>query len=180
MRKNVLIISASCRSGGNSDAIADSFLKGAVDAGHQVCKVSLRGMQIQFCNGCLLCQSTGICAISDDLSPVLEDMRRSDVIVFSTPIYFQDISGQLKTLLDRSNALYFSDHNIKDIYLLLSYSDLDNSLADHALHTVKNWVNAFHGTRFAGSIKGCGLDKLGDFQNAPQILEAAYQMGKGT
>ena len=177
MRKKIFIVSTSLRSGSNSNAMADAFLKGAVEAGHRVCKVSLQDMQIQFCNGCLLCQKTGSCVIQDALSPLLEDMRHSDVIVFATPIYFQDISGQLKTLLDRSTSLYFSDYMLKEVYLLISFSDTDTSSAEHASTTIKNWANAL-GIQLAGTVMGIGLDKAEDFRAVPQILEAAYQMGR--
>ena len=158
--------------------MADAFLRGAADAGHQVCKASLRGRQIRFCDGCLLCQSAGACTIADDLTPVLEDMRRSDAVVFATPLYFQDISGQLKALLDRSTSLYFNDCQIRDVYLLVSFSDSDAAFADHAEKSVKNWAAAFQKIRFAGAVRGCGLDRAGDFQKAPSFLEAAYQLGR--
>ena len=58
MSKKVLVISTSPRKGGNSDALADQFIRGAQEAGNQVEKVSLYEKTIGFCRGCLTCQST--------------------------------------------------------------------------------------------------------------------------
>lgn len=61
--------------------------------------------KIEFCKGCLSCQNTGKCIIKDDANEIIEKIKNSDVVVFSTPIYFYEMAGQMKTLLDRTNPL---------------------------------------------------------------------------
>lgn len=56
---------------------------------------------INYCKGCLGRVSSGECVIHDDMSGILEDMVDADVIVFASPIYFNTISGQMKTMIDR-------------------------------------------------------------------------------
>ena len=56
--KNILIISASGRKGGNSDLLCDQFAKGATEAGHKVEKVRLAEKKIGYCTGCYACQKT--------------------------------------------------------------------------------------------------------------------------
>ena len=109
MSKNILIISTSPRRGGNSETLADEFMRGANDAGHQVEKVCLYDKSINFCKGCLACQTTMQCVIKDDISTIVERMKNFDVLVFATPIYFYEMSGQMKTFLDRTNPLYPSE-----------------------------------------------------------------------
>lgn len=103
MAKHVLILSASLRAGSNSEALANAFADGARAAGHMVELVSLRGKNIAFCRGCLACQTLGRCVIDDDAVAITDKMQHADVIVFATPIYYYEMSGQLKTLLDRVN-----------------------------------------------------------------------------
>ena len=102
MAKNILILSASLRAGSNSEALASAFADGARAAGHAVEVISLRGKNIAFCRGCLACQTLGRCVIDDDAVAITEKMQHADVIVFATPIYYYEMSGQLKTLLDRA------------------------------------------------------------------------------
>ena len=50
-------------------------------------------------------------------------MNEADVIAFATPIYYYEMSGQLKTMLDRSNPLFGTDYRFRDIYLFTSAAD---------------------------------------------------------
>lgn len=93
------------RTAGNSDILADYFLKGAEESQNIVEKVFLVNKKIEFCKGCLSCQNTGKCIIKDDANEIIEKIKNSDVVVFSTPIYFYEMAGQMKTLLDRTNPL---------------------------------------------------------------------------
>ena len=81
--KKVLIISSSLRHNSNSELIADEFAKGAVQAGHEVEKVSLKGKNIAFCKGCLSCIKTGSCFIKDDAIEITEKMKNAEVIAFA-------------------------------------------------------------------------------------------------
>ena len=55
---------------------------------------------IQFCIGCLSCQKTQKCVLNDDANLIAEKVKDADTLVFATPIYYYEMSGQMKTLLD--------------------------------------------------------------------------------
>ena len=105
MTKKVLIISTSLRGKSNSEILAKECEKGARDAGHDVEFLSLRGKDIRFCIGCLSCQKTGSCVLKDDVPEIMAKVKEAEVVVFATPIYYYEMSGQMKTLLDRLNPL---------------------------------------------------------------------------
>lgn len=128
MSKRILVISTSLREKSNSQALGDAFAAGAREAGHQVEQISLRGRSIAFCMGCLACQSAGQCVIQDDAVEIAEKMGRAEVIAFATPIYYYEMSGQMKTLLDRANALFASDYAFRDIYLLTAAAEEDDQV----------------------------------------------------
>ena len=121
--KKVVVISTSLRPGSNSHALAEQFAKGAEAAGHQVELVSLRGKEIKFCIGCLSCQKTGACVIKDDVPAIMESVLNADVVCWATPIYYYEMSGQMKTLIDRMNAMYPKDYKFRDIYLLTTAAE---------------------------------------------------------
>lgn len=177
MNKNVLVISTSLRSQSNSEALADEFVRGAVTAGHNVEKISLRGKEIHFCRGCLACQHTGRCVISDDMQDIIPKMHDADAIVFATPIYYYEMCGQMKTLLDRANALYGSDYRFRDIYLLTAAAEDEPEVPQRAISGLGGWIDCFerahlHGTVFAGGVCNGG-DVAGH-----HALREAYEMGK--
>ena len=177
MSKKVLIISTSPRKGSNSDTLAEEFARGAREAGHEVEKISLRDKTIGFCQGCLACQKTGRCVIHDDADTIAQKMLTSDVIVFATPIYYYEMSGQMKTMLDRANPLYPSDYAFRDIYLLATAADTDESAMDGAVKGLEGWIACFEKARLAGTVFGGGADAVGTIQGNP-ALEKAYGMGK--
>ena len=99
---NVLVISTSLRAKSNSDILTEKLIAGAKDAGHQVEHISLKGKEIRFCIGCLACQKTQKCVLKDDAVWIAEKVKNADTLVFATPIYYYEMSGQMKTLLDRN------------------------------------------------------------------------------
>lgn len=103
MPKNILILSTSLRKDSNSDALAAAFARGAAEAGHHAVMCSLRGKALGFCVGCLSCQKTKRCVIRDDAPAIVQQMKQADILVFATPIYYYEMCGQMKTLLDRAN-----------------------------------------------------------------------------
>lgn len=175
--KNILIISTSPRKSGNSDALADEFLRGAQEAGNQVEKISLYDKIIGFCKGCLVCQKTGQCVIHDDASSIAQKMQSAHVIVFASPIYYYEMCGQMKTMLDRANPIYCSDYAFRDIYLLATAADEEAHAIDGALKGLVGWISCFEKAQLAGNVFGGGVVAVGDIKGHTALREA-YVLGK--
>lgn len=175
--KQVLILSTSLRKGGNSEALARAFAQGAKDAGHQVEMLSLVGKNIQFCRGCLACQETGSCVIKDDSLQINEKMLHADVIVFATPIYYYEMSGQMKTLLDRANPLFTREYSFREIYLLATAAEEDRAAMDRAVAGLEGWIACFEKAKLEGTLFAGGVTNIGDISGnaAPQ---EARKMGE--
>lgn len=175
--KNILVISSSLRKGSNSELLADKFISGAKETGQHVEKISLHDKTIGFCRGCLVCQKTGSCVVKDDGNEIASKMLTADVIVFATPIYYYEMSGQMKTMLDRANPLYFLDYKFRDIYLLATAADEDEHTLEGALKGLKGWISCFTKAALAGTVFAGGVDKAGEIVGHP-ALEKAYQIGR--
>lgn len=175
--KNILIISTSLRANSNSDALADAFLKGAQETGHHVRKINLRGKNIRFCQGCLACQKTGHCVIQDDAAEISQEMHDADILVFATPIYYYEMSGQMKTLLDRANWLYGSNYAFRDIYFLSAAAEDAEGVDARAINGLEGWIACFEQARLAGTVFAGGVNGAGEIAGHA-ALEKAYQMGK--
>ena len=176
MRKNILILSSSPRKGGNSEALASIFAKGAQEAGNQVETVYLREKQYGFCKGCLACQKLGHCVIKDDAVEIAAKMHDADVLVFATPVYYYSVSGQLKTMLDRANPLFGSDYAFTKAYLLASAAEDDAETVEGAVKAVQGWVDCFDRCEWAETIFAGGVNGVGDIAGHP-ALEKAYEIG---
>ena len=140
----VLVITTSLRAKSNSDILAERLVAGAKDAGHEVEHVSLKGKEIKFCVGCLACQKTQKCVLKDDAVEIAEKVKNADTLVFATPIYYYEMSGQMKTLLDRLNPLYPSDYRFRNVYMLATATEDEKATSE------KGWP------RGPGSAGGAG------------------------
>jgi len=174
---NVLVISTSLRPTSNSDALAREFARGAADAGHKAEVVSLRGKKIEFCKGCFACQQTQKCVIKDDAPAIVAKMHDADVIAFATPIYYYEMSGQLKTLLDRANPLYTSDYKFSSIYMLTTAAEDEAFVPGRAFAGLTGWVDCFERAKLAGTVFAGGVNEMGEIEGHKALGEA-HEMGK--
>lgn len=177
MSKQVLIITSSYRKNGNSNLVAAQFARGAAESGHTVETVSLAEKTIGFCRGCLACQKTGRCVIADDAREIAEKMKQAEVIVFATPIYYYELSGQLKTMLDRANPLYDSDYHFREIYFISAAAEDEPTTPERALAGLGGWIDCFPKAQLKGTVFAGGVNNVGDVASHP-ALQTAYEMGQ--
>ena len=176
--KKVLIISTSLRGNSNSDILARECEKGARDAGLDTEYVSLKGKDIKYCIGCLSCQKTGKCVLKDGVTDIMAKAKEAEVIVYATPIYYYEMCGQMKTLLDRFNPLYSGDYNFRDIYLIATAADDGDATFDKAYSGLQGWVDCFDKARLKGKVVAGGVDEAGSVNNFVDIKNKAYELGK--
>lgn len=98
-----------------------------------------------FCTGCMTCQHSrqGQCAMPDDADILIQKMAAADVIAFATPVYFYEMCGQMKTLLDRTNPLFPIPYKFKDIYLLTTAADSEQHAMDGVIKGLQGWIDCF-------------------------------------
>ena len=173
--KNVVIISATPRVGGNSEVIASEFMRGALDAGNKVELISLRDYKLNYCIGCYACK-TGKCIYNDGMEEIKEKLLAADVIVFATPVYFYSMSGQLKVFIDRLVTFY---QKIKaDTYLIASQWDDDKEIMNNTFEAIRGLTrDCFSGCEEKGVIYGVGLNHKGEALKNKDLMNEAYQMG---
>ena len=174
--KKILIVSASLRKNSNSEALAMAFAEGAKAAGHEVDFVSLRGKTVNFCRGCFVCQEKLRCVIHDDADEICRKALTANVLVFATPVYYYEMSGQLKTLLDRLNPLFPSDYAFTDVYLLTAAAEDESYVPKRAVSGVEGWIECFERTRLAGTVFMGGVTEAGEKPEHP-ALEDARRLG---
>ena len=175
---NVLVISTSLRARSNSDVLTERLIAGARDAGHAVEHISLKGKEIKYCIGCLSCMKTQRCVQKDDAAGIAEKVKQADVLVFATPIYYYEMSGQMKTLLDRMNPLYGTDYRFRRVYLLSTAADSAPGTDERAVNGLQGWIECFEKAEFGGALFCGGLNEPGEAAGSSDALERAYAFGK--
>ena len=175
---NVLIISTSLRGGSNSELLAQECRRGAEEAGHKVTFLCLKGKKIQYCIGCLSCQETEKCVLQDDATEFVEQVKKADILVFATPIYYYEMSGQMKTLLDRLNPLYSSDYKFRKVYMIATAADGSDEAFEKAYQGLQGWVDCFEKAALCGLVRGGGIETPNDAKNHEDAMQKAYELGR--
>lgn len=175
--KKVLIISTSLRGNSNSHRLAEEFGRGASDSGNEVEIITLHHKKIGFCIGCLSCVKAGKCVIDDDAPEIVRKMHDADVLVFATPIYYYEMSGQMKTLLDRANPLYGRDYKFKEVFLLASAAEIEPEVPKRAISGLEGWIECFDRAKLAGNVFAGGVTDPGEIKDHPS-LQNAYETGR--
>lgn len=177
MCKKILILNGSPRAHGNTATLIDAFVEGATSAGNTVNRFDLQKMDIHSCLGCCAGGKDPAhpCVQRDDMSKIYPHYQEADLVVLASPMYYWNISGQLKTAFDRLFAVAELDPHyanpIKDCVLLMAAeggTELNFEPVRHyynALLTQLGWTDA--GLIYAG-----GNMAIGDIAGKPQLEEA--------
>lgn len=176
MSKKVLILSGSPRKGGNSDTLCNQFMKGAVEAGHEVEKVRVAEKNIAYCRACYVCKKLGKCVINDDMAELLQKMIDADVIVLASPVYFYSINAQLKTVIDRAVARW-TEIRDKELYYIATAADEEHAADETTIACFRGLADCIEGAREMGIVYGTGAYEIGEI-NALPAMQEAYEMGK--
>jgi len=124
MIMKTVVLHGSPRKNGNSDTLADHFLKGLNEGGeNEVRHFYPNDMNIRPCQGCLSCETSvnHSCAIIDDMQEIYSAYIDADLIVWATPMYWGYMTAQLKTVLDRMEALAWRGFEDKTFVVFLTY-----------------------------------------------------------
>jgi multimeric flavodoxin WrbA len=146
----VVAYNASPRKQWNTAMLLESALKGAASAGAETELIHLYDLNYHGCRSCLECkriggQSYGRCALNDDLSPVLDSFKQADAAIFGSPIYFWDVSGELRSFLER---LWFPHVMSKDNEFYSTFPHAVNTLFVYTSNMAKNMLRTAGTSRF--------------------------------
>ena len=179
MGKNIVILNGSPRKTGNTAALVREFARGAREAGNTVTEFFLDGMDIHGCKGCFGGHSVRDCPCvqKDDMNQIYPAVKESAVVVLASPLYYWNMSGQLRTAVDRLFALEEGDVNLlrgngRAAALLMAAEGHDFAdvlgYFDHLTEHLR-WKNLGH-------VLAGGNGDVGDINGKPEI-QAAYELG---
>lgn len=171
----ITILNGSPRPGGNTEIMAHAFEKGALEAGHEVTLINLAGKKVAGCLGCQYCFAhDGECVQKDDMADILKVIDQTDLLVFASPIYWFDITAQLKSVIDRMYARAKIGFHLRKTALLLDSASegvYNAALAQYkAMCVYLRWESV-------GELCIPGMTEKGSMKSAA-LLEKAYELGK--
>lgn len=179
MSNKILILSTSPRLGGNSDQLCDALMRGAEEAGALCKKIRTDTLTIGGCSACGACRTVAsweCCIKRDDFQALFDKMQGADSVVFATPVYFYDVSSQLKLIFDRSYCSYKQIKFRHAAFIATMNSD-DMEKMNHVIHSYDMYLHCIKTVDSVGVITAGGMREPGAVQNVSAIKDA-YNLGK--
>jgi len=172
----VLGIVCSPRKGGNTEILTREALAGAKENGADVELLRISDMNVAPCDGCETCHQSGECRIKDDMQKLYEKILTADGIILGSPVYFWSVSSQAKTFMDRTYALRYPNHQLKDkVGGAIAATGRRGSV--NALSVINNFFLG-HDMLVTGlGISGYGTKK-GEVKQDKRAMEGAKLLGK--
>ena len=101
----IIGICGSPRVGGNTEIMVKKTLRGAKEVGAKIELIHLGKINLEFCDGCLSCDETGECHLIDGMTQIYGKLREADGLILGSPARFDNVSGEMKAFIDRTNPL---------------------------------------------------------------------------
>jgi Multimeric flavodoxin WrbA len=180
--KKIVILNGSPHKTGKTMTLVNEVSNAIKDKALEIKTYDLNTMQISGCQGCYGCKKTGKCVIKDDMQSIYEDINNADGVIFATPVFFWQMTAQLKLTIDRLFAYFKQDYSSflspnKKALLLATFGGGDMSQYQNYFDTVgKSLVFAGFG-EYKVLITG-GLRDSKELLERSDVLSNAKDMGE--
>jgi multimeric flavodoxin WrbA len=168
---------------GNSAGLARAFLATAREQGAQVQEYPLNQLDFQGCQGCRVCKTKAdACTLEDDLTPALQAVKEADILVLASPVYFGDLSGQLKCFFDRTFSYFNPDFSSrlpagKQAVVVLVQGNPDPEKFADVFPRYEQWLKLY-GFASVHLLRAVGVRDPGDIATQPALLSQAAALGR--
>lgn len=179
MKKNILVLTGSPRRKGNSDMLADAFIEGAEEAGHQVTKVETARKKIAGCIACNTCFSKGkACSIDDNFNEIAPLIEQADMLVLCTPLYWFAFPVQIKAAIDKLYAFIVGEKPLKiKESVLLVCAETDDMEGFDGIKRSYELIANYMKWQDKGQLLVPNVNKIGDILRT-DALETAKELGR--
>lgn len=175
----VLGLQGSPRKKGNTAFLLSAFLKEAEALGAETCVIEADKKNIIPCKEYIVCEKKGFCPIKDDMNDIYCLLRKAEVVVMATPVFFYNTTAQLKALIDRSQTLWARKYKLnltdplrstrKGFMLALGATKGKNLF--EGLHLTAKYFFDAVGASYDSKLTYWKIENAGDMEKHPTVLE---------
>ncbi len=184
---NIVCLLGSPRAKSNSSAIAKRFIDAAEKSGAKVKTYTLNDLKYSGCQGCMACKTKlDKCILKDDLTEVLEAAQEADVVVMASPVYYGDISSQLKGFIDRTFSYLKPDFMTnpvparlapgKKLVFALTQGQPEAAFSD--IFPRYDFFFKWYGFSESYLIRACGVPGPGEIEARQDVLALAEETAR--
>ena len=174
----ILVLESSGNKRGSSNLLAEAFIRGAKENGHEVTEFDVFRADIRPCLGCNHCGMNGPCVQKDDYETNLKSMiKEADMLVFVMPVYYYNRPAQLKAVIDRFYSFTTELTNMHKKAVLLAVAWDDTSTVFSVVEAYYRRICEYMQFEDMGMVLGGGCGTPSMTKNTG-FIEKAYELGK--
>jgi len=175
-RPKIVAVIGSPRRRGNTATLVDAALEELERSGSECTRVVLADKHIEFCSGHVFCGERA-CPHDDDMAGILEQVYAADGVLLATPIYYENVSGQMKTFMDRNATRYYGgDHLAPKVIGLIAVAG--ESDAEDTLAAMRRFVALSNPKELPEVALGGLADKPGEAAQDAELMAKARALGR--
>ena len=176
----IIAFAGSPRTNGHCRRLLDELIKGVESRGGSVKTYDLNDPGFRGCQGCFYCRSNPGCSVEDILTPFYTEIADASGIVFASPIYFGDVTGQGKMWVDRmfpmlDGVAFQPRHPGKKAVTIFSQGDGNDERFLPAMKRLHGFINTF-GWKLQENLV-CANTSSRDFVLSDALLKKAFDAG---
>lgn len=177
----VVCLHGSPRMRGNTAYLASRFCETARNAGAEIVQYSLNKLTYRGCQGCMTCKTKlDRCVLDDDLAQVLDAVRDADILLLASPVYYGEVSSQMKGFIDRTYSYLKPDYRTspepcrlpsgkKLVFILAQAQPDEERFAD--IFPRYDAFFKWYGFQDSRLIRACGVTEPGEVSGRKQVVE---------
>jgi multimeric flavodoxin WrbA len=179
----IVAVLGSPRPQGNSNTLARAFLEAARARGAETQEFLLNRMDFQGCQACSACKTkSDTCCLEDELEQVLEAIQEADILVLASPVYFGDLSSQLKAFFDRTYAWINPDFSCrlpagKKAVIILTQANPDPAQFNDIFPRYERWLKLY-GCDPIRLLRATGVREPGEVAQQTALMDQAAALAR--
>jgi multimeric flavodoxin WrbA len=175
-RPKVVAVIGSPRRHGNTATLVEAALEELERGGCECTRIMLADKRIEFCSGHVFCGERA-CPHDDDMAGILEQVYAADGLILATPIYYENVSGQMKTFMDRNATRYYHEEWLTPKVVGLIAVAAESS-ADDTLAAMRRFVALSNPEELPVVALGGCADKPGEAAQDAELMAKARALGR--
>lgn len=179
--KKIVVFNGSPRKNGYTSKLLAKVIEGAKSEGASVIEFDLNDPGVRGCQSCFYCRQHDGCSVKDYLAPMYDAIREADGIVFGSPIYYYQITGQARLWLDRTFPMigegFSPRHSGKKAVTIFTQGSPDPKVGQDAISFIDQILHKTYGWTIEETIHCCGTTNSIP-ANFEELSERSFKAGQ--
>jgi multimeric flavodoxin WrbA len=184
----IVCLLGSPRPRGNSALLADRLCTTAESLGAEIQTFALNRLKYRGCQACMTCKTKlDRCVLKDDLTQVLDAIRDAEVLVMASPIYYGEVSSQMKAFIDRTFSYLVPDFHSnpkpsrlapgKKLVMILAQGDPGEELYADVFPRYNSFFK-WYGFDDSHLVHACGVFGPGEVEARHEVLSQVEELAR--